>query len=119
VTKSIDGYEVAYTHRGSWKASRTLNGVHLDDVPVAWSSDWVPPSLTVLFKTPEEAELILSLGKPFVVAVATKKDDGSSSSSNINGLFRVQPLSAVGEAGVKCEVLLRVKASEVLSDANR
>jgi hypothetical protein len=35
VGSRIGGYDVAYTHRGSWKAYRRLGGVIIDQVPIA------------------------------------------------------------------------------------
>src|SRR5690606_38383625 len=104
---------VAYTHRGSWKASRSVRGKIVDTVPVVWAQDWSkapgsPPSLIVWFENPREASEHLAAGKAFVVAVA-KKVEGKASSANINGLFNVAPVEMTTEPhGLRCEVLAPV-----------
>jgi hypothetical protein len=56
----INGYELAYTHRGSWKATRKLKGRLVDEVPITWDKDYAKkpgaaPSLIVWFQDPMEA----------------------------------------------------------------
>src|SRR5690349_21600943 len=92
----IQGYEVDYKHRGSWRAYRRFKGQIVDEVPVAWDTDWTagkPPSLAVWFQDAFEAKARLEAGVPFVVAVAKKKP-ASASSKDINRLFEVMPIEA-------------------------
>lgn len=112
----IKGYDVAYTHRGSWRAYRRVKGTLLDEVQVAWDTDWAagnPPSLVVYFPNPLEATATMEAAVSFVVAVA-KKRAGGASSKDIHGLFEVMPVELVrdqnrpqsGDAGgVRCSVL--------------
>jgi hypothetical protein len=112
----IRGYEVAYKHRGSWRACRRLKGQVVDEVPVAWDTDWTagkPPSLVIWFQDPFEAKARLDAGEPFVGAVA-KKRPGSASSEDINGLFEAMPTEAIPDpnrpqngaaGGVRCSIV--------------
>jgi hypothetical protein len=131
MVNTIHGYDVGYTHRGSWKAYRRRHGHLLDEVPVAWDSDWRPgqprPSLKVWFQDPDEAHERLKTGKSFVAALARKIAGSSSSSSkNIYGLFEVIPvelhLSECGR-GLKpalfCTVVGRCGPAENTSNAPR
>ena len=113
---ALGSFEVAYTHRGSWKATRKIAGKTIDEVPLAWNSDWHkgnPPTVNVWFKSPEEAAFLIALGEPFVVAVA-RKLEGNSSSENFTGLFKVQPTGEAGKGGhgIHCRVLKRVSTQE-------
>lgn len=109
---AINGYDVTYTHRASWKANRSYKGNVIDKVPVAWDRDWIklpgkPPSLVVWFENPKEASERLSAGIQFVVAVAKKVETGSSS-ANIHGLFDVAPVELTADPkAVRCTVLAK------------
>jgi hypothetical protein len=108
----VGGFEVAYTHRGSWKAKRSLNGHEIDEIPVAWRSDWVE-ILAVWFKDQTEVQARIAERHPFIVALAPKRADGSSSSEDIIGLFEVLPLEATSQGkGIRCSVVRRITASD-------
>jgi hypothetical protein len=112
----IGDYDVAYKHRGSWRAHRRLNGQIVDEIPVAWDTDWsagTPPSLKVWFQDRFEAKARLDEKKSFVAAVAKKRPEGASS-GEIYRLFEVMPLEAIPDAnrpqkgaagGVRCAIL--------------
>jgi hypothetical protein len=113
LVNTVNGFDVAYTHRGSWKAHRRLKGTIVDEIPVAWDRDWKagqPPSLIVWFEDPEEAAGRLAAGAEFTVAVA-KKTGLSASSANINGLFKVLPIQLSPDPqGVCCNVVGKCEA---------
>ncbi len=123
MASKIRGYDVAFTHRGSWRAYRRLRGVIVDEVPVAWSTDWVPakpPKLTVWTKDPLEARALVDSGRPFVVAVAQKKGNNVRS-DDISGLFDVIATETISSpyhpehrsaGGVLCNVLRPCKEAE-------
>jgi hypothetical protein len=107
----INGYELAYLHRGSWKARRSVRGIVLDEIPVAWDKDWTqgkPPVLKVWFKDFGEALSLINSNQPFTVAVAKRKPGGASS-EDINRLFEVKPVQALpdqdGLHGLLCEII--------------
>ncbi|WAP70116.1 hypothetical protein [Jiella pelagia] len=94
---SIDGYDLAYTHRGSWKAHRIFRGKIIDEIPVAWTRDYAagnPPSLIVWFKDENEAGNRLATKGQFVVALSEKKLGGASA-KDIRRLFEVSPVETV------------------------
>jgi hypothetical protein len=111
----VDGYDVIYTHRGSWKANRSHAGKVIDVVPVAWDRDYVfgdPPLLIIWFQDPQEASRLLHANVPFVAALATKKPGGASS-RDIKRLFVVEPVEEVAPAagtrsGLRCRVVDKV-----------
>lgn len=117
MSKMIDGYEVAYTHRGSWKASMHLDGHHLADIPIAWDRDLSgreagKQTLLVWFERPVEAARILETKEQFVAALS-KWADGKGRTENIKGLFLVVPSSATDDPTcLLCNVLGRVRASD-------
>lgn len=109
---TISGYDVAYSHRGSWKATRNYKGSKIDEIPVAWDEDWMkgkPPTLKVWFKDFTEATSLFNAGNTFPVAIARKRL-GSASSDDIHRLFLVKPIEALPDAegprgGLLCEVV--------------
>lgn len=76
----VDGYELKYVSRTSWKAERRSAGKLLDVVPVTWTDGWrQDPStkdrfLPVWFKDRSEMEKQRTNAVPFVVAVAEARD---------------------------------------------
>lgn len=98
----IRGYDVTYTHRGSWYAHVSKGDRIFAEVPVAWVSDYVPrppgkPELGVWFKEDGKAAAVLAAGASFPVALTSKNADGSGSSDNIRNLFEVMPLGPTDE----------------------
>jgi hypothetical protein len=88
----VDGFEISFTHRGSWKADLLAPGKDSEVIPVAWNTDWKNKSLLVWFKSDGEADTRLAAGHRFRVAVARKNSDGSTSSKNISGVLWVSPI---------------------------
>ena len=109
---TVDGYDIAYSRRGSWKADRSFRGEVLDQVPVAWDRDYQPgkpPFLTIWFQGLNEAADRLAAGIPFIAALATKKPDGAAA-RDINRLLKVSPIKIAAEfyekrSGLLCEVV--------------
>lgn len=111
----VDGFEVAFTHRGSWKAALSAPSMLPDTIPVAWKSDYLRTDgqwqLFIWFKDPEEVNSLMSAGGSFRVALATKNEDGSTASKNIIGVFWVTPVSKSPSPrlGLHCLVESRAK----------
>jgi hypothetical protein len=111
---TVDGYDLSYVHRGSWKANRSYRGEVVDQVPVAWRRDYTPgkpPLLKIWFKDVNEAEQRLQTGEPFVAALAIKKPGGASATA-IQRLFEVMPTEVVepdpemgARSGLLCSIL--------------
>lgn len=76
----LDGFELGFTNRRSWKAERRQNGQLIDIVPVTWSRDLYRDGdqqfLRVHFSNVDDAEKYRTQQKPYVVAVAEAKDYG-------------------------------------------
>jgi hypothetical protein len=129
----INGYYVKYTRRGSWKAYRRWRGKTVDEVPVAWDTDYYPgkpPTLFVWFEDITEAYARLKAGKPFVVALAEGlAGRDSSSSDKIYRLYEVAPVEVVPmptertrngpRKWLRCTVIRDCPRPERMSDAPR
>jgi hypothetical protein len=88
----VDGFDLKFTSRTSWKAERRRNGELLDVVPVAWANDWRQadgPFLGVWLRNGQE----LTRPEPFIVAVAKAKDYKAlpHEVASIVGVFKVVP----------------------------
>ena len=109
----VDGFEVAYTTAEAGRLNRSLNGHKIDEIPVAWQRDWIDKTLAVWFKDQAEVQAHIANPQPFVVALASKRGDGSASSKDISGLFEVLPLEVSSQGkGIRCSVLRRMTASD-------
>jgi hypothetical protein len=77
---TVDGYDLTFTSRRSWKAHRRVRGRLIDVVPVTWTKgrrqDPVSKEIfqEVWYQDPSEMAARLSDPTPFVVALATAKD---------------------------------------------
>ena len=40
LAKKADGFELKFTHRGSWMVERSADGRPIDVIPVAWARDF-------------------------------------------------------------------------------
>ena len=110
----VDGFEVRFTHRGSWKADLLAPGEEADVVPVAWKTDWLGGSLFVWFKDEREVDRLLATGEPFRVAIAYKNANGSTSANNITAIVWVLPVekSPLPRLGLHCHVEARAKPGD-------
>ena len=76
----VDGYELAYTNRKSWKAKRLNSGKLVDIVPVAWSDGWRRDAnsnayiLPIYYQDSTELEIRRQDMRPFPVAIAKARD---------------------------------------------
>ena len=75
---SVDGFDLKFTHRTSWKAARTLNGELIDVMPITWTKGWKKEGtenyLEVWFQDRTELEERNNSRVPFCVALAVAKD---------------------------------------------
>lgn len=76
----VDGYDLTYVSRTSWKAERRYAGKLLDQVPVTWTDGWRHDAktkarfLAVYYRDPVEMEARRTSATPFVIAVAAAHD---------------------------------------------
>jgi hypothetical protein len=80
VAHEIDGFDLTFTSRRSWKAARRQIGQSAvtDVIPVAWARDLrgkgAERFLEVWYTDPKEMEAQMTSQKPFVVALAEAKN---------------------------------------------
>jgi hypothetical protein len=80
MAKKADGFELKFTHRGSWMVERIAAGRAIDVIPVAWARDFrIDPSSRrkfqkVNFQDARDMEARLQDPAPFVFALADAKD---------------------------------------------
>ncbi|SRR6266536_3211139 len=95
----VDGFELSFTSRTSWKAERRHRGRVVDIVPVAWTKGWRsdPQSgdkfLVFWFQDAIELQERNTNREPFVVALAVARDydQHPHEFSEFRGIFRVIP----------------------------
>ena len=80
MTHDVDGFDLKFTSRTSWKAERRLHGKLLDIVPVTWTKgltldkDAGVTRLQVWFQNPADLEQHRARQESFVVAMAVARD---------------------------------------------
>ena len=76
----VDGYDLTYVSRTSWKAERRNAGKLFDTVAVTWTDGWrhdeatIARFIAVYYKNAAEMEIQRANTMPFVVAVAEAHD---------------------------------------------
>jgi hypothetical protein len=76
----VDGFDLTFTSRRSWKATRRAAGQIVDVVPVTWTKGrrQDPTSKEIMqevwYQNPAELEAARTSIAPFVVALAVAKD---------------------------------------------
>jgi len=112
----VDGFNIQFTHRGSWTADILAPGKALETIPVCWRDDYDYKSATIFvwLKKQEEVAHFMAQTDGFRIAIGSKNKDGSTSAENIGGVFFVKPLEPSKEdrIGLTCKVEGRVKASD-------
>ncbi len=113
----VDGFDLKYTSRTSWKAARRQNGTLIDVVPVTWTKGWsttdAGPLLEVWFQKSNEMEEHRNRREPFVVAVAVAKDYKvhPHQHKQFVGVYRVASTGrALSEDSIETRVIERVTA---------
>jgi hypothetical protein len=80
MAKKADGFELKFTHRGSWMVQRIAAGRTIDVIPVAWARDFRPDLETgrkyqkVNYQDAGDMEARLADPSPMVFALADAKD---------------------------------------------
>jgi hypothetical protein len=119
----VDGFELTFTYRTSWKAKRCLHSRTLDIVPVTLTKGRRQDAsskevfLEVWYCSAEELKHRAADPNPFVVALAKAKDDHEfpPAVDKIVGIFRVISTGIVlSENSIETKVLERVKAKEMV-----
>ena len=113
----VDGFDLTFTSRTSWKAERRHAGRKVDVVPVTWTKGLRRAGdemfLEVWFRKPSELESFKQSREPFVVALAKAKDYSQMPHQfdTFNALFRVVSTgNLLSDKSIDTRVLERVKA---------
>jgi hypothetical protein len=112
----VDGFNIQFSHRGSWTADILAPGKPMETIPVCWRDDYDFNNRTIFvwLKKQEEVDRYMAQTNGFRIAIGSKNKDGSTSADNIGGIFHVKPLERSDEEriGLTCQVEGRVKASD-------
>ena len=115
----VDGFELSFTARTSWKAKRAEHGKLIDVIPVTWTKGRRNDPLSneifqeVWFRDVAEMETFRSQSAPFVVALAIAKDYSADPHvfDEFRGIFEVKSTGRVlSENSIETLVLRRVRA---------
>ena len=98
----LEGFDLSFTHRRSWKAYLVQRGQPTQVIPVTWGEHMRPEPATkavylpVWFQNPVEMESVRLAGEPFIVATARAKPqepdyEGRPQFDEFTGVFRVIP----------------------------
>lgn len=119
MAKQADGFELKFTHRGSWMVERIAAGQVVDVVPVAWARDFRIDKKTgrkfqkVNYQDPDDMEACLKDPSPFAFALAEAKDYGviPHSVKTFQGVYEGAVTGEVfTDRSLEVEVLRRLKA---------
>ena len=118
MAKQADGFELKFTHRGSWMVERIAAGQIIDVVPVAWARDFRIDKKTgrkfqkVNYQDPDDMQSRLEDPSPFVFALAEAKDYGVNpySVKTFQGVYEgVVTGKVFTDRSLEVEVLRRLK----------
>jgi hypothetical protein len=123
MSHSVDGFELKFTSRTSWKARVWLPGgkAVADDVPVTWKDGWRFEDRKffqrVWFRKADELEAHKSSRKPFLVAVADRKEKKVSQAPSVFksfiGVYEVVSTGTIlSENSIETRVVRRLKAED-------
>jgi hypothetical protein len=118
MSHEVDGYDLTFTSRTSWKAERRRGGKLIDVVPVTWTKgirgNGKIEFLEVWLRSKELKEYN-SRTEPFVVALAIAKDYNQTPHSfqEFRGLFEVQATGTLlSDRSIETRVLRRIKRTD-------
>jgi hypothetical protein len=118
----VDGFELKFTSRTSWKAELRLLNKKFDVVPVTLTKgrrQGASPKevfLEVWYRNAEELRLCAAQQNSFVLALARAKNDHEVPPvfDTFVGIFRVIPTGAtLNENSIETKVLERLRASDM------
>ena len=119
MAKKADGFELKFTHRGSWMVERLAAGQVIDVVPVAWARDFRIDKKTgrkfqkVNYQDPNDMEARLQDPSPFAFAWAEANDYDVKPHSvkTFQGVYEGAITGKVfTDRSLEVEVLRRLKA---------
>jgi hypothetical protein len=119
MAKTADGYELKFTHRGSWMVERIEAGRTIDVIPVAWARDFrIDPASRrkfqkVNYQDVGDMKTRLNDRSPLVFALAEAKDYGvvPHSVKTFQGVYEGSVTGRTfSDRSLEVEVLRRLKA---------
>lgn len=117
----VDGFELEFTSRTSWKANRYVNRTLIDTVPVAWTKGFRHDKASkttlaeVWYQNPADLQSMLARSEPFVIALAAAKDYEPTTIEfkEFRGVFEVQATGrSLSPISIETIVLRRLKAKD-------
>jgi hypothetical protein len=116
---SVDGFDLKFTSRTSWKAQRRNRGKLVDVVPVTWVHSQRREGKSILqgvhYQDPVEMERARLSREPFIIALAIAKDPQADPKvfHEFRGVFEVESTGAfLGGHTIETRVLRRIKAGK-------
>ncbi len=115
----VDGFDLKFTSRTSWKAERRLRGEPIDIVPVTWTkgrrqgADSKEIFQEVWYQDPAEMGTRAADTSPFVIALAVAKDYAifPHAFKEFVGVFEVVATGkTLSDKSIETKVLKRVRA---------
>ncbi len=115
----VDGFELRFTSRRSWKAERREHGRLLDIIPVTWTKGRTVDGATndiflrVWYQSDAELAAVAASRNPIVVAMAIAKDYSKEPHEfeEFRAVFEVQPTGRVfDEKSLETKILRRLRA---------
>ena len=120
----VDGFDVTFTHRRSWKADLRCRGRLVDTVPVTWTKGRWQAGLDIFqevwFQDESDLEAHRTTTRPFKIALATAKDYSQHPHQfeEFRGIFEVQATGErLSDNSIQTKVLRRFTARQALANA--
>ena len=120
----VDGFDVTFTSRRSWKADLRCRGRLIETVPVTWTKgrrqNGADLFQEVWFQNGDDLEAHRIKTEPFRVALAIAKDYNQEPHQfqEFRGIFEVQATGErLSDYSIQTKVLRRFTAREALANA--
>jgi hypothetical protein len=113
---NVDGYNLEFTSRKSWRARLYVKSKCIDEIAVGWARNMFPVDgvkmLSLHLKSSEECQLRMKSAAPFKVAIALQRNPEVNKVIAISGVFEVLPISMnTAEHRLENRVLRRLHAA--------
>ena len=124
---SVDGFQLKFTGRTSWKAERRERGKLIDVIPITWTKGTRPmPDGEILqevwYQDASDMEVRLDDTEPFVVALAEAKDFSviPHSFKEFRAIYEVVATGRrLSDSSIETRILRRLRGGSGGEDARR
>lgn len=119
MSHDVDGFELRFTARTSWKAEVRLRGKVIGIAPVTWTKGFSREPVTgrilqtVWFHNADELARVKESREPLMVALAEAHDyaEHPHRFKRFNALYEVRPTGRIVDPlSIECEVVRRLRA---------